>query len=192
MGQKVLVLNGNPNLESYGSSLCDAYVEGARNAGGEVHLLSLGQLSFDVNLPSGYRDLPDLEPDIVHAIDRIRWADHMVWVHPLWWYGYPAIMKGFIDRTFLPGVTFKFSGGALPEKLLHGKTGRIITTADTPGFFYRWLMRSPAENQLKRGTLEFCGVSPVRTTYIAPLRKSTLAFRESWLRKVRNLGEKLA
>ena len=115
----------------------------------------------------------------------------MVWVHPIWWFGWPAVMKGFIDRVFLPGVTFKYEKGPIPKKLLKGKTGRIIATADTPSFYYRFFLGSPATKQLKQGTLQFCGVSPVRTTYIAPLRKSSEEFRKSWLRKVELLGEKL-
>lgn len=63
----------------------------------------------------------------MHAIDKIKAADHIVWIFPMWWYGYPAIMKGFIDRTFLPGITVRpIYGKPLPEKLLKGKTARLI------------------------------------------------------------------
>jgi NAD(P)H dehydrogenase (quinone) len=85
----------------------------------------------------------------------------------MWWYGYPALMKGFIDRTFLPGITFQpTQGKALPKKLLKGKTARIIITADTPKWYNFLIMKSPAINQFKKGTLEFCGISPVKATYI--------------------------
>ncbi|MEA5260889.1 NAD(P)H-dependent oxidoreductase [Arcicella aquatica] len=91
----------------------------------------------------------------------------------------------------MPGITFEFvEGSPFPKKLLKGKTARIIITADTPRW-YDWLfMRSPALNQFKKGTLEFCGISPVKVTYIAPIRDSTLDFGEQWLKKVYNLGMK--
>lgn len=189
MSKRILVINGNPNPESFCGGLTDAYREGAEKAGAEVKTLMLGELDFNVNLPKGFKDMPELEPSLKQATEDILWSEHMVWIHPLWWYGYPAIMKGFIDRIFLPGVTFKFVGRPFPEMLLKGRTARIITTADTPHFYYRWFMGSPALKQLKKGTLEFCGVSPVRSSFIAPLKKSTESFRETWLQKIYRLGQ---
>ncbi len=63
-------------------------------------------LNFNPNLEFGYRQRTKLEPDLIDAIEKIKKADHIVWVFPMWWYGYPALLKGFIDRTFLPGITF--------------------------------------------------------------------------------------
>ena len=191
MKKKVLVINGNPSSQSYGAALVAAYVSGVQRSDAEVKTIEIGNLEFDVNLPQGYESLPELETDLQKAIEKLHWCDHMVWVHPIWWFGWPAVMKGFIDRVFLPGITFKYEKGPIPKKLLKGKTGRIIATADTPSFYYRFFLGSPATKQLKQGTLQFCGVSPVRTTYIAPLRKSSDEFRKSWLRKVELLGEKL-
>ena len=116
----------------------------------------------------------------------------MVWFFPMWWYGYPALMKGFIDRTFLPGVAFEaVKGKSIPKKLLKGKTARIIITSDTPKWYDSLYMQRPAINQFKKGTLEFCGIRPVKVTYIAPIKNSSLGFREKWLKKVSVLGEKL-
>ncbi|NQZ76685.1 MAG: NAD(P)H-dependent oxidoreductase, partial [Ekhidna sp.] len=116
-------------------------------------------------------------------------ADHMVWILPMWWYGMPALMKGFIDRIFLPGFFFKYQkGNPFPKKLLKGKTARLIITADTVRWYDRWFMRSPLINQFKKGTLEFCGIKPVKVTYIAPIKDSSDAFRTKWLSKVKKLG----
>lgn len=116
----------------------------------------------------------------------------MVWVFPTWWYGSPAIMKGFIDRVFLPGVTFEMAPkGSFPHKLLKGKSARIIVTSDTPRWYNDWFMKNPAVNQLKKGTLEFCGVSPVKITYISPIKHSAEEFREQWKEKVKKLGSQL-
>jgi NAD(P)H dehydrogenase (quinone) len=52
-------------------------------------------------------------------------------------------------------------------------------------------MKSPAINQFKKGTLEFCGVSPVKVTYISPIKSSTKDNREKCLEKISLLGEKL-
>ncbi len=189
--KQVLIINGHPDKESFNYALANAYKEGLSKTDVEITEINIGELNFNVNLQHGYRQRVELEPDLINAIEKIKNADHIVWVFPMWWYGYPALMKGFIDRTFLPGITFEFvEGSPFPKKLLKGKTARIIITADTPRW-YDWLfMRSPALNQFKKGTLEFCGISPVKVTYIAPIRDSTPDFREQWLKKVYNLGMK--
>mgnify|MGYP001161054020 CR=1 FL=1 len=110
----------------------------------------------------------------------------------MWRYDYPAVMKGFIDRTFLPGITFEvIEGKAIPGKLLKGKTARIIITADIPKWYDYLFMKSPVINQFKKGTLEFCGISPVKVTYISPVKNSNIDYREKWLEKISLLGEKL-
>ncbi len=101
-------------------------------------------------------------------------------------------MKGFIDRTFLPGITFDFiEGKAAPIGLLKGKTSRLIITTDTPKWYDLIVMRRPVLKQFKKGTLEYCGIRPVKVTYISPIISSSLDARKKWLKKVAMLGEKL-
>ncbi len=193
MSKRILVINGNPDAESYNFGLSDQYVSGAQEAGGEVETINIRDLEFNPNLEFGYRKRVELEPDLLNALEKIKWADHLVWVFPMWWYGYPAIMKGFIDRLFLPGITFEYvEGKPLPKGLLKGKTARIILTADTPSWYNVLFMGSPTIKQFKKGTLQFCGVKPVKVTYIAPIKGSTESFRKKHLDKVRKLGIEMA
>lgn len=192
MSKKILIINGNPKANSFCSGLADAYKSGAEQSGAEVQQINLGMLDFDVNLPNGYDNLPSLEPDLEQALKKIMWSEHQVWIHPIWWFSLPGIMKGFIDRVFLPGIAFKYVKGPIPKKLFAGRTARIVATADTPKFYYDWFIGAPATKQLKQGTLQFCGISPVRTTYLGPLRNSSDLLRERWLRKVEQLGEALS
>lgn len=149
-------------------------------------------MEFNPNLKFGYRKRMELEPDLAVAIEKIKKANHIVWVFPMWWYDYPAIMKGFIDRTFLPGITYQpIEGKALPEKLLKGKSARLIITADTPRWYDFLFMKSPTINQFKNGTLKFCGISPAKIAYVASIKNSSSGFREKWLKKVTFLGENL-
>ena len=191
--KKVLVINGHPDNESFNYALSEAYLEGLEDADVQVELLNIADLDFNPNLKYGYRKISELEPDLLAAIDKIKEADHMVWILPMWWYGMPALMKGFIDRIFLPGFFFKYQkGNPFPKKLLKGKTARLIITADTVRWYDRWFMGSPLINQFKKGTLEFCGVKPVKVTYIAPIKDSTPSFRAKWLAKVKKLGKAIA
>ncbi|MGL5889300.1 MAG: NAD(P)H-dependent oxidoreductase, partial [Bacteroidia bacterium] len=147
---------------------------------------------FNPNLKHGYRERIEHEPDLVEAWKKIQWADHLVWVHPVWWGGLPAIAKGFIDRLFLPGMAFRYKPNSVFwEKLLKGKTARIITTLDQPGWYYWLMFGRPSTNQLRKSTLEFCGIKPVKIKYIGIIKTSDDAKRKTWLAAVEQLGRKL-
>lgn len=189
--KQVLIINGHPNKHSFNYALAEAYKNGIQKTKANLSQINIGELNFDPNLKYGYQQRTELEPDLKVAIDKIKNADHIVWVFPMWWYGFPALMKGFVDRIFLPGITFEpVEGKALPKKLLKGKTARIIITADSPKWYDSLFMKSPAINQFKKGTLNFCGINPVKVTYIAPIKNSTPAFRSKWLKKITLLGER--
>lgn len=190
--KKILVIQAHPDTESFNAALAKAYIQGAEKTGAEVKQLVISELKFDPVLRFGYRKRTELEPDLIQAWEWISWADHLVWVHPVWWGGLPALSKGFIDRLFLPGMAFSYKENSnFQVKLLRGKTANILTTLDQPGWYY-WLMYGrPSVNMLKRSTLQFCGINPVRVNYFGIVRNSNDAQREKWLRKARLLGEKL-
>jgi len=140
----------------------------------------------------GYRKRNGLEPDLVKAQEKIQWADHLVWIYPVWWGSVPAIMKGFLDRVLLPGFAFKKRDGSVWwDKFLMGKTARIICTMDQPTWYYRWMNGQPSHIAMKRLTMKFVGVKKVRITPIGPIRLSKPEFRARWLKKVETLGERM-
>lgn len=190
--KKILIINGHPNKESFNFGLAAAYKKGALSSGAEVEEIVISELKFNPNLQFGYQKRTDLEPDLTESLDKILWADHLVWIHPVWWGGLPAITKGFIDRVFLPGMVFQYRENSVWwDKLLTGKTAHIITTLDQPGWYYKFSFGQPSVNQLKKSTLEFCGVKPVKVTFVGPVKKSTEAFRKEWLNKIEISGKSL-
>lgn len=192
MGKKVLIINGHPNEGSFNFGVANAYENGARSVGAEVKHLVVSELKFNPNLEFGYQKRTPLEPDLIAAWEAIQWAEHLVWVHPVWWGGLPAIMKGFIDRLFLPGMAFQYRENSIQwDKLLKGKTAHIITTLDQPNWYYRLVYGRPSVNQLKKSTLEFCGISPVKVTYLGIVKTSDFNVRKKWLEKIEQLGKKL-
>jgi putative NADPH-quinone reductase len=190
--KKIAIINGHPNKESFNFGVAEAYKNGAVESGAEIKEIIIAELNFNPNLQFGYQKRMELEPDLLNAWEIIQWADHLVWVHPVWWGGLPALMKGFIDRLFLPGLAYKYRENSLWwDKLLKGKTAHIITTIDQPGWYYRLMYGRPSVNQLKISTLEFCGVKPVKVTYLGIIRDSKDEQREKWLKKVNGLGKQL-
>ncbi len=187
--KKILIINGHPNPASFNYGIADSYQIGAIASGAQVETITIAELQFNPNLQFGYQKRTELEPDLVKAWGKIQNADHLVWIHPVWWGGLPAITKGFIDRLFLPGMAFQYRQNSVWwDKLLKGKTAHIITTLDQPGWYYRLFFGRPSINQLKKSTLEFCGVKPVKVSYVGIVKTANDFQREKWLKKVYNFG----
>jgi len=189
--KKILIINGHPNPSSFNFGIAESYLKGAFASGAEVETITIAALNFNPNLQFGYQQRTELEPDLLESWKKIKRADHLVWIHPVWWGGLPAITKGFIDRLFLPGMAFQYRENSVWwDKLLKGKTAHIITTLDQPGWYYRFSYGRPSVNQLKKSTLEFCGVKPVKVSYIGIIKTATDFQREKWLQEVYDFGLK--
>lgn len=189
MRKRVLVILGHPSEASLCSAIANAYLKGAQAAEHEVRFLSLGKLKFDPILRDGYNTIQALEPDLVAAQESIAWAEHLVFVYPIWWGSIPAILKGFFDRIFLPGFAFKFRKDALMvDGLLKHRTAHLIATMDTPPWYYRLVYRMPGHNQMKRTILEFCGIKPVKISSFGPVKNSKASTRQKWLTTAYEFG----
>jgi putative NADPH-quinone reductase len=179
---QILVILGHPSSDSLCGAIARRYAEGS---GAEV--LVLGSLNFDALADP--RRVADLEPDLLRAQERILGARHLVFVYPLWWGSVPALFKGFIDRTFTSGFAFRYHDGKLmPERLLSGRTARIIMTMDSPRWWHRLVYRQSGTSWLKWATLWFSGVDVTGVNTFTPIRMSTQAQREAVLNRAAALG----
>ncbi|MES2640633.1 MAG: NAD(P)H-dependent oxidoreductase [Myxococcota bacterium] len=180
----ILVLDAHPRAGSFGDAIATAYTEGAG-----ATRLDLRALAFDPILHEGYHSIQALEPDLVRAQAAMRAAAHLVFVYPSWWGTYPALLKGFVDRTFLPGFAFRFHEGQRTwDRLLAGRTGRLVVTMDWPAWAYRWVQGAPGHKAMVRATLGFSGVKPVHVTELGAVSTSTEEARRAFLDRVRADG----
>lgn len=190
--KRILVVLGHPSADSLCGQMADTYAANAQAAGAEVRVLRVGDLDFDPILHLGYKQIQTLEPDLLQAQADITWAQHLVFVYPIWWGGMPALLKGFIDRIFLPGFAFKYrKDSPMWDRLLSGRTAHLLVTMDSPPWYFRWIARMPGHNQMRRTILEFCGIKPVKIDSFGPVRGSTPEQRATWLSKVRTTASKL-
>ena len=191
MGKKTLVILGHPNTESFCGALFRAYIDGAKTNGSEVREIKIGELKFDPVLWKGYNEIQELEADLVESQELIQWADHIVFVYPTWWGAMPSIMKGFFDRTFLPGFAFKYRDNSqFWDKLLTGRSAHLLVTMDTPSWYYRWIYNRPGHNEMKKTILGFCGIKVNRISEFSPIKGSSQEKREKWVIIAKQLGEK--
>lgn len=129
---RVLVVHAHPVETSFSRSLYKAALETLQGNGHEVDALNLYEEGFEAVMGREERELyhevpENLTPAIRPYVDRLRAAEAMVFIHPVWNYGYPAILKGFFDRIFIPGVSFVLEGGKLIP-ILRKKHVVFVTT----------------------------------------------------------------
>ena len=181
---KILVIQGSPDPASYSRELASAYAEEASNAGHEVHTIDLATEDFDPNLRYGYRKHMEDESAPDRYQKEIAWADHLVFSFPIWWSAEPAILKGFIDRTFTPRFAYRFADGK-SEPLLTGKTAALILTCRAPAFFYR--MYGGPITRWKRMVLGFVGIRMTDALILGKIDypQDTPAYRAEFVEKVR-------
>jgi NAD(P)H dehydrogenase (quinone) len=192
MGKKILIINGHPYKESLNFALAEAYKKGAAESGAEIKEINIADLQFNPNLQYGYRKRTELEPDLLESWEKIKWAEHLVFVFPIWWGGMPAMLKGFFDRLFLPGFAFQYRENSVWwDKLLTGKSAHIIATMDTPYWYFRLVYGNPGINQFKRTILQFCGVNPVKVTVFSPVKNVAEDKIKKHIDKMFQIGKQL-
>lgn len=186
---RTLVIDMHPNENSFCFSLAKAYYDEVRNISTNVRRLRIADLQFSPNLRYGYQKRTDLEPDLLYAIEMIKWAQHIVWIHPVWWYGLPAISKGFIDRVFLPSIAFEVERNSNETKgLFTNKTAMILSTLDHTEDYYKEICLAPSEHQLTL-SLQLCGIKVTGIKYIGPIANSTQIQRKDWLNEVISIAK---
>ncbi len=191
MHKKILIINAHPRKDSFNFALAENYRFGAEASGAELRILNIVDLDFNCFKIEFNNE--QTEDSIKNAQEMILWADHTVWVFPLWWYNMPALMKAFIEQTFLSGFAFKYlkSGKVVKwEKFLKGKTAHIISTMDAPPWYYIYWLGDPVGKSL-RASFDYCGIKLKKRSYFGSVKTSTQNQREEWLKSVKKLGKQL-
>ena len=190
MTADILIITGHPNRDSLSEHLASHYEARARTLGASVETLHLSQLDFDPILHHGYARIQPLEPDLIEAQRKILAARHVVFIYPMWWVGAPALLRGFIERAFLPGWAFKYDEkSTIPRKLLAGRTARVIMTMDSPGWWYRLVYRRAATHSFVQGVLKFTGFARVKTTHLYNVRELSADAISAGVAKVAKAAE---
>jgi NAD(P)H dehydrogenase (quinone) len=189
--KKVYILMAHPDSDTFCGALADAYTRGAEKVGHNVRRTNLGDITFDPILHKGYKEVQSLEPALIKVQEDIRWADHFVIIHPMWWASMPALLKGLFDRMWLPGFAYNFSENGLGwEKLLHGKSAEVIITMDSWPTVSR-LLFGDSTNEISRAILKFSGFHTVKVRKIGPVQYMNKGKCKGCVKKVFKFGEKL-
>ena len=191
MKARLLVVYCDPNPKSFTHAVLEAVLAGLGD-GCEVKTVDLYAEGFDpvliVDEEHRRRDLDKVEATRAHR-EQIAWCDTMVFVYPVWWGGFPAMLKGYLDRTFVSGLTYSFQGrpktAVFPAGLMRGKAADVFYTLDSPWWF---ALLDPGWFSNLITVFRYCGFGPVRRHYLARLKLTSDAQRVAWLGKVRAIA----
>lgn len=129
---RALVLYAHPCEESFSKALYDTTCETLTGRGWDVDAIDLYKDGFDPVLTEaerrGYHDTDTNTAPVADYVARLQAAEALVFVFPVWNFGYPAILKGFIDRVFLPGVSFVLADGQVQANLRNIRKLAAVTT----------------------------------------------------------------
>lgn len=193
---RILVVIGTPFAGSLNHALAGSYAESARTGGAEVRVIDLAAGAApghpsqrdEVRLPRTEADVP-LAPEVAAYVADVDWADHLVFFFPQWWGSLPGALKNWIDRVFVRGFAYRYRPtGRLWDKLLTGRTARIVMTMDSPSFWNAWVYRDAPIRTLRNATLEYCGVKVRGVTRLSEVRHRSDADRERWVGGMASLG----
>lgn len=193
---RILVVIGTPLPASLNHALAASYTEAARAGGADVRIVDLADdpvpghpsTRDELRRPRSADDAPLTDDVAAYAAD-VEWADHLVFFFPQWWGTYPAALKAYIDRVFLSGFAFRYrERGRLWDKLLAGRTARIVMTMDSPVAWNAWMYRDAAIRALRTATLAYCGIRVRGVTRLAEVRHRTDADRDRWVRGMASFG----
>ena len=137
---RVLVIYSHPVETSFNAALHGVVVERLRGAGHEVDDCDLYAEDFNPVMSRaerlGYHLIPQNQQPVQRYVDRVMWAEAIVFCFPTWCFGLPAMLKGFFDRVFMPGVAFDMSDpGNVKPALTHLRIVAAVTTYGRP----RWM-----------------------------------------------------
>jgi putative NADPH-quinone reductase len=168
---RALVVYCHPRGDSFTAAVRDTVLARLAAAGAEVRLADLYARGFQPVLTqeewAGYLDSTQNRAPVARDVEDLRWCDTLIFVYPTWWYGLPAMLKGWLDRVMLPGVAFLMpdrTGGVIRPGLQHIRRLGVFTTCGASRWL-TWFVGAPGRRTLLRGVGLLC--HPRRRTAFA-------------------------
>lgn len=188
---RVHIIIDHPWKDSFNYVILSVLSETLQETGHSVDVLDLNQDGFDPTFTQEelalYSEGVSLDPKVKDYQLRLLNTDYLVMIFPIWWNLMPARLKGWMDKVLLPG--FAFTKGQFPEPLLnHINGGLILTTSGAPDEVVRETYHNVIDWALCKGTLEFCGISPVVWHNFGDTGFASHEDHQAWLGFVKQCG----
>jgi putative NADPH-quinone reductase len=187
MRRRIVIVQGHPDPE--GGHLChalaDAYAAGAARGGHAVRRIDAARLDLPLLRSKAEFDSATVPPAAAEVQAAVAWAEHLVFLYPLWLGSMPALLKGVLEQTLRPG--FAFAPGRMRGQL-SGRSARVVITMGMPVLAYRWWFGAHSLKAFERNILRFVGIAPVRATLFGMVETAEEVRRAGWIARMDRLG----
>lgn len=188
---RVLLVYCHPCPESFVAAIRDTAVEALAAGGHEVRLVDLYAEDFNPVMSAderrGYHTPGHNELPVARHLADLRWAEALLFIYPTWWYGLPAMLKGWLDRVWVPHATFRMPepGKPIARTMTNIRLVGAISTLGSPRWWW-WIIGMPGRRTLLTGISVLCHAR-CRTLWLSLHRMDsrTDAQREAFLEQVR-------
>ncbi len=191
---RFLILFSHPDQQSYSAALLKTVKNSLIKNGHQVKIIDLYEENFDpvLNIKEWNSYLENTEKNILNLkkhIEFLKWAEGLIFIFPTWMYGPPAIMKGWLERVWLPKVAFEISSGKqnIPiGKLKNISRFCVVTTSGSPRWWL-WFIGNPGKSMLFKGyKILFNRYCKYKWLQLYDMNHTNSSDRENFLTKVSN------
>ncbi len=191
MTKRIAIIQGHPDPAGHRllNAMADAYAEAAVSSGHQVRRIEVAKLDFALLRTQRDFETGELPPALVQPRDDLRWAEHWVFLFPLWHGTMPALLKGFLEHIFRPGFAMDYREKQFPRRLLSGRSARIVVTMGMPVMLYRWYFGAYGVRGFERSVLSFAGIKPIRESFYG-LTFADASKRARWIDDMRGHGKR--
>ncbi|MDB1652956.1 NAD(P)H-dependent oxidoreductase [Enterococcus durans] len=187
---KTLIIYNHPYEGSYNHAILESVVKGITRAQGKYEVIDLDKENFHPVMTSadllGFVKHQAVDPIAISYAEKIKEADHLVFIFPIWWEMMPALTKGFIDKVIYPGLTYDYkeNGISMVSLLPKLKATTVITTMNTPKIMYKLTYGNALKKALIKGTFKKSGMKNVNWISLNMVKMSKVEKRQKWLKNI--------
>lgn len=190
---KIVIVFNHPYEGSFCNAILQSVTNGLAKTDHQVDLIHLDKDNFNPVMSAAdlksFRDKKAIDPQVIEYSNRIKDADHLIFIFPIWWELMPAMTKGFIDKVVFPGVAYDYTNASntLMKPLwtkLNGVT--MITTMNTPNFLYTLIFGNAIKKAMFLGTFWKMGYKNRNWISFNQVKQVSQEKREKWLVELEN------
>lgn len=190
-----VIIYNHPYDGSFCHAILESVIRGDKKAGHNIDVIDLDKDKFNPVMTSAdllaFKNQEMIDTKSLDYVNRLKKADNLMFIFPIWWELMPAMTKGFIDKVLFPRSTYEYSksGNSMLTLLPNLKNTFVISTMNTPKLMYKFIYGNAIKRSLINGSLKKTGIKNVKWISFNMVKFSKLEKRKSWLE---NLEEKIS
>jgi len=189
---RIVIVFNHPNEGSYCNAILQSVTRGLQKANHEVDLMHLDNDGFNPAMSKAdlkaFVDHEPVDPQVMDYNNRLKKADHLIFIFPIWWDIMPATTKGFVDRVLSPGVVYDHHprGFGLVPLLKNLKSITVITTMNKPQIMYSLLIGNLIRKVMLKSVFKTMGYKNLAWISFTSVKSVTHEKRVKWLTNLEN------